>query len=529
MNGKLRAIKVILFLAFVIAILVPLTACAPAALGAVEIGIEPTATPAVLRYTNVEYGFAFEYPTTWTLAEQDHAAILTQGSSRLTLNFRWVTENIDPTLGRTGMAAGTPIYSGKVAFLGMALPINVVELDNLRKYVIYGDTGSTEVGDLAFGIVLEDLQTDYMELNLPEQTISEANAILESFKRIPASGSPPPEMPATPTTGGAPPSTEVIAWLGHIASLPAGSQYDDMVVLSPSGTGEFGLTGSTPTLEAEIESLRDADGPREFVHLWGTLSCGGIPDYNDCQLTVDRLQYGANLTEQQISDWIGTIRSNTFNGSDGYVFVLNGAFPMWYGIWASQDADLQTQIQHFEQTGELVEVSGKLLVGFPDANGTRIEVSSVEARSMAGPRPDVGTSKTYSNAEYGFSFRYPDSMTVKEGANQVVVGQGSLEMVLAYRRLDETVSINDVPQPDGSLHPYTETYLMGQYVQPQLNVKDGYITGVYVGGPGAELPGGPSLRFVITMWDREDGRLSNGQVDSLLSILPTFRLSAGRS
>jgi hypothetical protein len=48
----------------------------------------------------------------------------------------------------------------------------------------------------------------------------------------------------------------VVAWLGHIASLPEGSQYDDFVILSPQGTGEFGLTGATPEIEAEIRSLR---------------------------------------------------------------------------------------------------------------------------------------------------------------------------------------------------------------------------------------------------------------------------------
>jgi hypothetical protein len=50
----------------------------------------------------------------------------------------------------------------------------------------------------------------------------------------------------------------VIAWLGHIASLPEGSQYDDFVILSPQGTGEFGLTGATQEIEAEIRTLRDA-------------------------------------------------------------------------------------------------------------------------------------------------------------------------------------------------------------------------------------------------------------------------------
>ena len=101
------------------------------------------------------------------------------------------------------------------------------------------------------------------------------------------------KIPETPT------AILVTAWLGHIASLPEGSQYDDFVILSPQGTGEFGLTGATPEIEAEIRTLRDADGPSEFVHLWGVLSCE-VEDYNSCQLLVDKLQYGANIAEEDI-------------------------------------------------------------------------------------------------------------------------------------------------------------------------------------------------------------------------------------
>ena len=42
--------------------------------GNFEIGLEPTPTPtpSILRYENTDYGFAFTYPSHWTLEEETH-------------------------------------------------------------------------------------------------------------------------------------------------------------------------------------------------------------------------------------------------------------------------------------------------------------------------------------------------------------------------------------------------------------------------------------------------------------------------
>ena len=212
---------------------------------------------------------------------------------------------------------------------------------------------------------------------------------------------------------------EVTAWLGHIASLPQSSQFDDMLVLSPSGTGELGLTGATPELEAEIRSLRDAEGPQEWVHLWGELNCQ-VDDYNGCRLLVKELQYGANYSEGEVVDWVGTIQQHTFNGGDSSVFELSGDYPMWYSIHASQDAELQSQIEEVRNTGALVKVTGQLLVGVPDVNGTRIEVSDLEIiEPGAEPQPEVDVDLSVSadwpsfvNDRYGYQIKYPMDATI---------------------------------------------------------------------------------------------------------------------
>jgi hypothetical protein len=160
----------------------------------IEIGIEPTPTPGMLTYANDFYGFKFEYPETWTLTEKDHGVVLMKGANQLGINFRWTNENFN--FDRTGMAAGTPIYRGKVNFMGQVIPQNVVELDHLAKYVIYGqDTYIVHSDDLVFGIVLEDLETDYLALDLPDEVITEAKSILETFARIDAAGSNPVAAP----------------------------------------------------------------------------------------------------------------------------------------------------------------------------------------------------------------------------------------------------------------------------------------------------------------------------------------------
>jgi len=214
-------------------------------------------------------------------------------------------------------------------------------------------------------------------------------------------------------------SIQVVAWLGHIASLPQSSQFDDMLVLSPAGTGELGMSGATPELEAEIRSLRDAEGPQEWVHLWGEINCP-VNDYNGCQLLVDKLQYGANYSEEEVVDWVGTIKQHTFNGGDSSVFELSGDFPMWYSIHASQDQELQSQIEQIRDTGALVKVSGQLLVGIPDVNGTRIEVSSLEViEPGTNPQPTYQAGLEISadwpvfvNERYGYQIKYPMNATI---------------------------------------------------------------------------------------------------------------------
>ena len=286
-------------------------------------------------------------------------------------------------------------------------------------YVILGVTvmilvsqacGSVQVGVVAptpegnVGLINENQEPD-SDLAVLEEVESQTKDEL-----VPG---PADEVPEPPTT------IAVTAWLGHIASLPEGSQYDDVVILSPEGTGEFGLTGATPEIEAEIRTLRDAEQQGKYVHLWGMLSCD-IEDYNGCQLLVEKLQYGANHTEEEIEGWLGTITNSTFNGGPSHVFELAGEYPMWYSIYSSQDKSLQAQIESNRDTGAVVKVNGKLLVGFPDVNGTRIEVSKldvIEAGTEEQPDLEYIFDPTadwpiFVNDRYGYQIKTPREATI---------------------------------------------------------------------------------------------------------------------
>jgi putative hemolysin len=177
------------------------------------------------------------------------------------------------------------------------------------------------------------------------------------------------------------PTKPVVAWVGHIASTPAGSQYDDFISLMPAGAGEVGISGATPEIKAQIVALRDGSGVEEFPMVWGSLTCD-VPDYGGCQLLVNELRFGQFLAEPtSVDGWQGSVACSHFNSSPsnlcGNAFVLEGDFPVWYGLW-SADPELLAQIETLRDTGKTIKVWGQLLAGVPDINGTQIQVDRIE-------------------------------------------------------------------------------------------------------------------------------------------------------
>jgi hypothetical protein len=216
------------------------------------------------------------------------------------------------------------------------------------------------------------------------QTILSTLVLDKSTPIIKPTKAPHPLLTVKGEISGPATADDATAWYGHIASLPAGDAYDDKVVF-PFNAGEFGIKGNTPVIETQIQSLRDAAGDREYVHLWGVLYCN-IDDYNTCQLNVDRLEYEGEDTvaSSPIEKWVGTIQRTTIDGKATYAFVLSDKVPMWYGISSPNDQTIQDQIEALADSDTLVNVWGDLLVGVDDVNGTRIEVTQIDPPAPGG-------------------------------------------------------------------------------------------------------------------------------------------------
>ena len=151
----------------------------------IEAGTETTPKPENLTYANNVYGFAFEYPQSWTLIEDDHGILLINGRNRLGIRYRWSNETVDRLPGRKDIPEGELIYGDRIRFMGKVIPAEVLLFESKNKIVYYGGRDHIEIDELVFSITLEDRETySYRDINLSEEIIAEANSILETFKRI---------------------------------------------------------------------------------------------------------------------------------------------------------------------------------------------------------------------------------------------------------------------------------------------------------------------------------------------------------
>ena len=154
----------------------------------------------------------------------------------------------------------------------------------------------------------------------------------------------------------------VVAWYGNVVSLPAGSQFDDYLVVLPEGAAEIGLSGADAAIEAEIVALRDKEAPGKYAHFWGTLTCP-ILDYGGCELVVTRLRLdgpGPTFDPDPVEGWEGSISSGPEGLQVDDFFTLAGDWNVQYGIWSS-DAAINGQLESLRDTGTVIRVWGELI------------------------------------------------------------------------------------------------------------------------------------------------------------------------
>jgi hypothetical protein len=320
----------------------------------------------------------------------------------------------------------------------------------------------------------------------------------------------------------APPGgTTVVAWLGYIVSTPDGAQFDDFVTILPEGqVGEFGIEGADEAIEAEIVALRDHEEPGKYANFWGTLRCEMI-DYGGCQLLVTRIRSGIEITDPEpVEGWEGTIVGLTYDEPGAPqpddAFTLAGEYPVQYGI-ASYIAEngwpiYKEELESRRDTGQTIRVSGHLICGVPDVNGCQIQVNHLE---IDGAEVDAYEGwATYTNEEYGFSFRYPDTWEIVEGgeiygeeplpdpAPSIFLKQGDLEFIITFKHSSEDTNI--FINRTESLEQMGQVYFLGQDVPRMAWTQDGRVLAVRYGEPESVLDGGvieaDDLVFTLSLW-----------------------------
>ena len=160
--------------------------------GTFEIGFEPTPTPtpSILRYENTDYGFAFTYPSHWTLEEEEHIVWLRKGTLALRIAYKGVNEAAPiPRPGNS--ATDGSVYAQKLTFLGQTMPAEAAMYKRKMKAVLYHAPQPVTSSDLIFGFFLRDTAGDetmeaYERVDIQDTTLDEVREILESFERIPA-------------------------------------------------------------------------------------------------------------------------------------------------------------------------------------------------------------------------------------------------------------------------------------------------------------------------------------------------------
>jgi hypothetical protein len=183
--------------------------------------------------------------------------------------------------------------------------------------------------------------------------------------------------------------TQVIGWLGAVYALSPDGQFDDYVLFQSGGA--FGVTGADANLEAEIVGLRDKSEPGKYAHFWGTLTCE-VPAFNGCELLVTRLRVGPTATNPEpIQGLEGRVVSGFFNSGLAESFILSGPVPARYGLAAlgGMDSEMAALLRSLRDTGSIIRVSGQLVTGVPDVNGSQLQVSEIEIVQEASPPAEM--------------------------------------------------------------------------------------------------------------------------------------------
>jgi len=220
-----------------------------------------------------------------------------------------------------------------------------------------------------------------------------------------------------------------------------------------------------------------------------------MSDYNGCQLSVDR--FGTTLSEP-VQNWSGRIISvepdrqidaaHLPTGGSPWVFgyqpkddafVLTGQYPVRFGI-ASAIAEnglpvYALQLVELRDSGKPVQIWGVMDCGGMDTNGCTIWVEHLEVEGT--PVDPYQGWLTYTNTEYGFSFKYPPDWYLHPEVpasdagelplmNFINLSKDDLGLQIGYKYASEE-GVMGTGVSAGELIPRNPTYFLGQQIEKE--------------------------------------------------------------
>jgi hypothetical protein len=148
----------------------------------------------LLSYTNLEYGFTLQFPSTWTVEEVNdedfvgpgsRSVQLSQGTVKLVIGYRRSGEEV--AIGGSGAPGGEFQIRGTTHVVGQDVDRYVIVFEGKDKVVMYGQPGPPPLsaGGLEFALRMDDFaQVDYEQIELSQTVQDEADMILSSLAVI---------------------------------------------------------------------------------------------------------------------------------------------------------------------------------------------------------------------------------------------------------------------------------------------------------------------------------------------------------
>ncbi len=261
---------------------------------------------------------------------------------------------------------------------------------------------------------------------------------------------------------------------------------------------ETGISFSYPTswaMEEEANAFVFRNGPvvlrvgyrmpGDTADIWGRTGMGGtdVVALEGTAQFLDQIlaRYGVNYEDLLIAV--------TYGGEPGAV-VQSGAMEFTI-VLDDPDTDYQT----LTITDEIMAEAEMILASF--------EVGL----NQAGP---FGELLSYTNLDYGFTLHYPSTWTVEEvtdaafvgpGSRSVQLRQGTVKLVIGYRRIGEEAAIGGSGAPGGEFEVRGTAQMLDQDVERYVIVYEGKDKVVMYGQPGPPTLSAGGLEFALRMDD----------------------------